>query len=223
MDTNPAAQAALKVAERAARVARTRAFYAGFVPPTPEDLTEEQRSARDAIDLDAAIDALPAPEADTTRATARTSGRWRADLKSSFPEDLLREYATTVLQARRMSAQYLNALRVVLGNQAEAERRGYALELNRRVSFAPERVMRTIVDQMKAAGLTSSRLALLGQGRVQIVQRYAPPPRRKGAAESELELLYRKAEVDDEARRPGPCPGRQADTVDRFADSAMPY
>lgn len=223
MDTNPAAQAAVKAAERAARVARTRAFYAGFATPTPEGITEAQREAREAFDLDAAFDALPKAEADATRATARASGRLRADLKSTIPEDLLRDYAANVLQARRMSAQYLHALRVVLGNQAAAERRGYALELNLRVTFAPERVMRTIINQMRAAGLTSSRLALLGPGRAQVVQRYAPPPRRKGTAEAELEFLYRKAEAEDETRRPGPRPGAQAETLDRFADLTMPF
>ena len=36
----------------------------------------------------------------------------------------------------------LAALRIVLGNQAHAERRGYPLEMNLRVDFATERVMR---------------------------------------------------------------------------------
>ncbi|TAK83327.1 MAG: hypothetical protein EPO09_21285 [Aquabacterium sp.] len=90
-------------------------------------------------------------------------------------EDDLRGLAKETLGAVRIRAPYLDALRVVLGNQAEADRRGHTLEMNIRTDFATERVMRNIIDQMQKAGITEGRPVELGSNRVQVVQCYQPP------------------------------------------------
>lgn len=75
-----------------------------------------------------------------------------------------------------MNEGYLSSLRIVLGNQAHAERTGQALEMNIRSEAGSERTLRTIIDQMKGAGITERRTVFLGQGRRQEVQCYVPPP-----------------------------------------------
>ena len=119
--------------------------------------------------------------------------RLRGDLRTDIPEGLLREMARETLGAVRCSQQYLDALRVVLGNQALAERHGYRLEMNVRVTFTTARTMRTILDQMAAAGLTFGKQVSLGQGRVQVVQCFHRRPVRVSAARA-LEALYRRDE-----------------------------
>ncbi len=108
----------------------------------------------------------------------------------------MREFARDTLGAKRMSKQYLDALRVVLGNKADASCRRYVLELNIRVPFAAERVMRTIIDQMKRAGLTYGQGVALGNGRTQVVQCFGP--RRQECADedapAELEADLRREE-----------------------------
>ena len=128
------------------------------------------------------------------RPTHRLTARHRADI----PDDLLREFARETLGAKRCSAEYLEALRVVLGNQAWAEQRGIRLELNTRVDFASERTMRTIVSQLEAAGVTHGWTVGLGAGRVQTVQTWTGS---KGEALSldELERLEEPAPAFGEA------------------------
>lgn len=110
-----------------------------------------------------------------TRDSQGSAGRrLRADLRSAIHDDLLREFARDTLKAQRMSARYLDTLRVVLGNQACSERRGQALEMNIRGEVGTERTMRTIIDQMKDAGITQGKQVHLGQGRVQVVQFFIP-------------------------------------------------
>jgi hypothetical protein len=98
--------------------------------------------------------------------------RLRWHLQTTASDDSLREFAREELGASRTGQPYLRALRVVLGNQAEAERGRYTLELNIRTDFATERVMRNIIDQMKVAGITEGKLVSLGEGKVQLVQCY---------------------------------------------------
>lgn len=105
-----------------------------------------------------------------------TRRRLRADLKSTAPDDLIREFARDTLKAQRMSASYLDTLSIVLGNQADAEIRGQSLEMNIRAGFSTQRTMRTIIDQMKDAGITQDKQIHLGQGRTQVVQCFTPPP-----------------------------------------------
>ena len=92
---------------------------------------------------------------------------------STVSEDVLRAFAYETLRAKRLRPDYLAALRVVLGNQAHAERHRYDLEMNHRVPFASERTMRTIIDQMRAAGETEDRPVRLGNGRFQTIQCFA--------------------------------------------------
>lgn len=166
-------------------------------------LSDAQFRARKAFDLDAAMAALPpyVPGPGAQNHEGGAGVRLRSYLVADISDPLLREFARETLQAARMSEQYLDALRVVLGNQAEAERLGYVLEMNRRVSFAPERVMRTIIDQMRRAGITFGRLVPLGSGRSQVVQCFASKAHRHESAEAELEWLARR---DEAAHRPAP-------------------
>lgn len=117
--------------------------------------------------------------------------RLRGDLRSTINDTLLREFARSELGALRCSAQYLEALRVVLGNQAHAESYRYVIELNIRVPFTSERTMRTIVEQMRAANITYARTVNLGQSRRQVVQCFGERPRGHAAT---LEWMYRRNE-----------------------------
>ena len=118
---------------------------------------------------------------------------------------------------------------MVLGNQAEAERMGYVLELNLRVSFAPFRVMRTIIDQMAAAKVTHGALVQLGEGKVQVVQVFHSPRGPYGSAAQELEARDRRAEVlADEAIARAQAAGKEMsspawDAFDRIPPADVPY
>ena len=96
--------------------------------------------------------------------------RLRAGFASEISDELLREFVREVLGAQGISAGYLDALRIVLGNQANAERLGYLLEMNIRTRFASERTMRTIIDQMSAAGIANAVGVGLGKGKAQTVR-----------------------------------------------------
>ena len=137
--------------------------------------TTSRSEARERFDLEATYAALPPPSASPGPGSVsrlgfsgspRTVSRYVADI----PDDLLREFARETLGAQRCSAEYLDALRVVLGNQAWAERGGLRLEQNRRVDFATERTMRTVIGQMQAAGVTQGWMVRLGEGKGQTVQ-----------------------------------------------------
>lgn len=148
------------------------------------------------FDLDAAMAALPAhfpakaPRSERGSAGVRLRGHLRADL----PDTLLREMAGSVLGAQRCSEAYLEALKVVLGNQAHAERRGYVLEMNLRVSFASPRTMRTIIDQMEEAGISFTQRCSLGEGRIQSVRCFAGIRDDHADPAAALEALYRSVE-----------------------------
>lgn len=73
--------------------------------------------------------------------------------QSRCPEPLLRELATSTLSAKRCSTSYLSALRVILGSMALADRLGVRLKLPLDVTFASKQTMRTLIDQLDAAGL----------------------------------------------------------------------
>ena len=160
--------------------------------------TAAQRAARESFDLEAAMQALPVassfPPHGVSEGRQRLCPSWRA----LIPEGDLRELARETLGALRVSAQYLEALRVVLGNQARAEHRGYVVEMNVRTSFTTERTMRTILGQLKGAGATFSQVAQLGRGRSQLVQcfgRARPECREEDAAE-ELARIDREREAE---------------------------
>ena len=135
-----------------------------------DHLTPGQQRARATFDLDKAMASLPAPGRAVPSPRGSMGIRLRKHLKGAINDGLLREFGQDVLKAKRMSAKYLDALRIVLGNQADAERRGYILEMNLRLLFASERVMRNIIDQMKAAGICEGRRVFLGGSKVQTVQ-----------------------------------------------------
>ena len=150
-------------AERAAAISRRG--YVAYGAPLCTDaapaLTDKQRAARASFDLDAAMAALPPAGPSFTRSGA-AGVRPRPDIVAIIPDDLLREFARETLGAVRCSAQYLGALRIVLGNQAKAERLGFVLELNQRNDFASPKVMRTIIGQMQTAGISWSHPVWLG-------------------------------------------------------------
>lgn len=67
-----------------------------------------------------------------------------------------------------------------------------------RVDFATERTMRTLLDQMKAAGITAATLKGLGAGRVQRVSFYSGSPTVQRLS---LDQAYRRQEDrDDDAQ-----------------------
>lgn len=136
----------------------------------PAHLTPAQVLARTVFDLDEAIASLPPKQPYEPPQMGGAGVRLRGHLTCSPSEDLLREFARQELGCQRISAKYLAALRVVLGNQAQAERGRYTLEMNLRTTFAPERVMRTIIDQMREVGITEGVQVSLGAGKAQTVQ-----------------------------------------------------
>lgn len=173
-------------------------------------LTLAQLRARAAFDLDATTAALPKGDARSLAsadAIGNAGTRLREHLRATIPDDLLREFAHDVLGAQRCSDQYLEALRVVLGNQAHADRCGYVLEMNTRVSFASERTMRTLVGQIKAAGIGYGRSVALGSHRRQLVRCFgrARPACGEVDAAAELEQMYRQHESDGPLSGPGPA------------------
>ena len=88
-------------------------------------LAQAQRVAREKFNLDEAMAALPTESKRTPTILGTAGYRLRGQERADISDDLLREFATEILGAIRISAQYLDALRVVLGNQAHAERHGY--------------------------------------------------------------------------------------------------
>jgi hypothetical protein len=139
--------------------------------------------------------------------------------------------ARETLGAVRCSEQYLDALRIILGNQAQAEKYGYVLEMNQRVSFASPKVMRTIIDQMQAAGVSFGSVVGLGSGRSQVVQCFSGKVGGHMSPAEELEHRDRKQEAEDDVRReaaiargefPRSTPG-QADPYQFITEADVPY
>lgn len=159
----------------------------------------EVLAARERFNLEATWAGLPPATEPRTKLTQKGAAgqRLRADLRTYWPEPLLREFARDTLGAVRIRSGYLEALRVVLGNQAHAERHGYTLEQNVRVDFASVQVMRTINEQMNTAGITQGRTVALGNGRVQTMQVFVPvwTPRVE-----DLCAVMRREEEQAEAR-----------------------
>lgn len=172
--------------------------------------TAAQQEARDRFDLEVALALLPPPSPPSALGVFGNVGqRLRADLRTTTPEPVLRMLARESLGATRMSSKYLEALRVVLGNQAEAERRGYLVELNVRTSFATERTMRTILDQLQGAGAIFTKTVSLGPGRCQEVKCFGRRRAECGSADApeELERSYRATEATCRAAPPLPPDG----------------
>jgi len=136
-------------------------------------LTPAHAKARQDFDIERLLATLSSL---STHSTWGAGGiRLQGHLKATMSDEDLRHFAREILRAVRIRTPYLDALRVVLGNQAEADRRGHTLEMNIRTDhFATERVMRNIIDQMQKAGITKGRRVELGGGRTQVVQCYQP-------------------------------------------------
>jgi hypothetical protein len=168
-------------------------------------VSAQVQTSSEPFDFDAVWTALPkATEALPKVSEQGAAGRrLRGRLRTNLPEPLLKEFARDVLKAQRIRVGYLEALRVVLGNQAQAERGGYTLQQSIRVDFASEREMRTINDQMKAAGITEGRVVVTGAGRVQTVQCFAPSTKARA---SDLCTMLRREEARAEGRWRGDPP-----------------
>ena len=196
-------------------------------------ITESQRMARESFNLDAAMAALPRNGPSPTFISPKGAAgvRLRACYVADISDALLREFARETLGATRCSEQYLDALRIVLGNQAEAEKYGYVLEMNQRVDFAPQRVMRTIIDQMQAAGVSFGSVVGLGSGRSQVVQCFPGKSGGHMSAADELEYRDRRQEAADDVRREaaisrGEFPRSKVADVDPYqfiTDADVPY
>jgi hypothetical protein len=146
-------------------------------------------------EFEALWDSLPPPPVpERTHPLKGSLGkRVQEHMRTTLPEPDLREFAREVLGAKRMSAAYLEALRITLGNQAHAERYGRPLEMNIKTPHAPsitERTMRTIIEQMTDAGIIQGVRVGLGEGRTQVVQRFFQPCPRP-----DLEALRRLDET----------------------------
>lgn len=183
-----------------------------YVPPIPIGISAEALEAREAFNLDADMAQADIDHPMTGRAPSTNGAagvRLRAHLASDITDDPLRAFARDTLGAKRCSGQYLDVLRIILGNQADAEQKGYVLEMNQRAPFASPRVMRTIIEQMQAAGVTFGAVVGLGEGRSQVVQcfdnsnriPYSGYAMSNDAATAALERINRAQEAKDDARR----------------------
>lgn len=144
-------------------------------PQPSHDRAQSVQRAREAFDLDEAMRQLPPADISPLGPRGAAGYRLRASFRADIEDGLLREFAKAELGIQRLSAGCLDALRVILGNQAHAEQRGFTLEMNIRVDFASARTMRTILDKMREAGLTEGVTVQLGKGRVQTVQTFKAP------------------------------------------------
>lgn len=173
----------------------------------PSGLTDRQRLARESFDLETTLAAASAlaPRRPSKTPSINSRGqaghRLRTDVSAIIDDDQLRELARLELGAKRCSEGYLNALRIVLGNQASAEKYGYVLEMNQRVPFATQRVMRTIISQMKAVKNSFNIVVRLGGGRSQVVRCFASKGVAHPSPEHEIEYLLRLDETANDARR----------------------
>jgi len=175
---------------------------AGCLPDAPHSRGAELDA--EPFDIEAALARLPpsglvrerGSEDDNKETRGYAGQRLRAGLRANCCDGFLRDIAHDTLGAVRCSQKYLDALRIVLGNQAHAERFGYLLEMNTRTTFTSEKVMRTILGQLEAAGITFKKQVILGQGRAQAVHCF----RRRlsmGELVEALRTLYRLAEGED--------------------------
>jgi hypothetical protein len=69
--------------------------------------------------------------------------------------------------------------------------------MNLRVPFATERVMRTIIDQMREARIVFGVNVSLGERRTQVVQCFVTKDGRGEQADVTLERMYRLTEAAD--------------------------
>jgi len=154
-------------------------------PLTPDDnrtlplAVPDPAPETQSFDLDAAMAALP-PRTEWVQTIKGNAGRRLNECHcADVSDDLLREFACDVLGAERIRDQYLDTLRIVLGNQAHAERFGYVLEMNQRVSFASPKAMRNLIGQMHDAGISVDVPVKLGDGKRQTVQCFRPARLRR--------------------------------------------
>lgn len=151
------------------------------------------------------------------------------EFPTTWPDDLLREFARDVLKVQRFSAGYLDALRCVLGNQARADHNGTTLDMNTRVDFATVRTMTTIVHQMHEAGRVTQQPRVMGEGRTAQVYVYG----RWTHPAISLELQERQQEARDDGARTASLLTRQGQQMAQefnerqdalnIADTDVPY
>jgi len=114
---------------------------------------------------------------------------------TTLPDGLLRDFAVNELGAKRCSKQYLQALRQVLGNQAQAEKNGSLLEMNLRGDISSERTMRTLIDQFNEAGITFRKPRTTSGGHSQMMTYYNGRFRGILDAADEYEMMMRDEEA----------------------------
>lgn len=129
--------------------------------------TPAQQAARDAFKLDEAMTRLPPPTP-----IRRKAHRLSAEHVAVIDDQALRDFAREVLGAQRCREEYLHALRIVLGNQAEAEDRGRDIEHCQRVESVSDKALRTIIKQMHGAGILYTSEEQIGDGKMQTIYRY---------------------------------------------------
>lgn len=123
--------------------------------------------------------------------------------RTTWPEDLLRDFAVQTLGVQRCSRQYLDALRYVLGNMAEADRLGSVLWMSRRsaerLKGVSDNTLRAIGTQLIKAGLCTLLPRRQG-GFVSLTVAYRGASVRLKDAAKELERVERSQEEKDAAQ-----------------------
>ena len=122
---------------------------------------------------------------------------WQAVKPDEERAMLVREFAKDVLDAKRMSTNYISALAAVLGQFAAADMEGTECLIARRNGkLGTEKTLRTVQGQMLAAGLLVRATRSQGKGFVGKVFIYCPRAayRHRVATSAYLERSYRETE-----------------------------
>ena len=116
-------------------------------------------------------------------------------------EMLIREFATDIFEAKRMSVNYISTLGAVLGQFVDADMEDTECLIARRsAKLGTEKTLRTIQAQMLAAGLLVKEVRSQGKGFVGEVFVYRPRAvyRYRVATAEYLERSYRETEGEAE-------------------------
>ncbi len=113
------------------------------------------------------------------------------------PDHVLIDFAKHTLGMQRCRADSMDALRVILGNQAHAEQIGGRLRLSRTAGFASEQTVRTLIDRFVDAGLARKERLTCARGRTNDIAVFKGVPQDRGHYDHEYIRLQRAQEAED--------------------------
>lgn len=139
------------------------------------------------------------------------------DYAATCSDDTLIDFAKNALGMERCRKNSIDALRIILGNQAYAERNDFRLRLSRTAGFASEQTLRTLIDRFVAAGFARKKKLMGAPDCPNEIAVFFGDPQDRGQYEHEYIRIERGQEAYDWNRMviaPGwdqPCPVRSED------------